>query len=76
LDEKSAHATIGLKDVRTTLGDQGGAVNLKTILSYAAIALVIWVIVEQPGTAAHLFNNITSLLGRVADGVTNFTKSI
>ncbi len=35
--------------------------NLKTILTYAAIAFAIWWVVQQPANAAHLIHNIAGL---------------
>ena len=36
----------------------GGDVNAKTIAGWAAIAFVIWWVIEQPESAAHLVHNI------------------
>ena len=36
--------------------------NLKTILTYAVIAFVIWWVVQQPTNAAHLVHNIGNFL--------------
>jgi hypothetical protein len=52
------------------------AVNLKTILSYAAVAFVIWWVVQQPTAAAHLVHNVGSLLSDAAHGMSNFVASI
>ena len=34
------------------------AVKLKTILTWAAIAFVLWWVIQQPTSAAHLVHNI------------------
>jgi hypothetical protein len=52
------------------------AVNLKTILSYAAVAFVIWWVVQQPTAAAHLVHNVASLLTNGARGLSSFVASI
>jgi hypothetical protein len=52
------------------------AVNLKTILTYAAIAFVIWWVIQQPTSAAHLVHNIGTLLSQAAHGLSNFVASI
>jgi hypothetical protein len=51
-------------------------VNLKQILTYAAIAFVIWWVVQQPTNAAHLVHNIGDLLSSAAHGLSNFVASI
>jgi hypothetical protein len=51
-------------------------VKLKTILTYAAVAFVIWWIIQQPTAAAHLVHNIGSFLTEVATGFSHFVASI
>jgi len=51
-------------------------VNLKTILTYAAIAFVIWWVVQQPTNAAHLIHNIAGFLTSMAKGLSSFVSSI
>jgi hypothetical protein len=51
-------------------------VNLKTILTYAAIAFAIWWVVQQPANAAHLIHNIAGLLTSLAKGLSNFVSSV
>jgi len=51
-------------------------VNLKTILTYAAIAFVIWWVVQQPANAAHLVHDIAGFLTELAKGLSNFVTSI
>jgi hypothetical protein len=51
-------------------------VKLRTILTYAAIAFVIWWVVQQPTSAAHLVHNIGTLLSEAAHGLSNFVASI
>ncbi len=48
----------------------------KTILGYLAIAFVIWWVVQQPTSAAHLVHNIGTLLSDAAHGLSNFVASI
>ena len=48
----------------------------RTILTYAAIAFVIWWVVQQPTSAAHLVHNIGTLLSEAAHGLSNFVASI
>lgn len=50
--------------------------NLKQILTYAAIAFLIWWIVQQPANAAHLIHNIAGLLTNLAKGLSNFVAHI
>jgi hypothetical protein len=51
-------------------------VKLRTILTYAAIAFVIWWVVQQPASAAHLVHNIGSMLSQAAHGLSSFVASI
>ena len=50
--------------------------KLKTILTYAAIAFVIWWVIQQPTSAAHLVHYIGTLLSQAAHGLSNFVASI
>ena len=50
--------------------------KLRTILTYAAIAFVIWWVIQQPTSAAHLVHNIGTLLSQAAHGLSNFVASI
>jgi ABC-type glucose/galactose transport system permease subunit len=51
-------------------------VKLSKILTYAAIAFVIWWVIQQPTSAAHLVHNIGTLLSEAAHGVSNFVANI
>ena len=50
--------------------------KLSKILTYAAIAFVIWWVIQQPASAAHLVHNIGALLSEAAHGLSNFVASI
>ncbi len=50
--------------------------KLKDVLTYAAIAFVIWWVVQQPANAAHLIHNIAGLLTNAAKGLSNFVANI
>lgn len=50
--------------------------NLKTVLGWAALAFVIWWVIEQPAAAAHLAHNIRTFLSNAAKGLANFFASI
>ena len=50
--------------------------KLSRILTYAAIAFVIWWVIQQPTSAAHLVHNIGTLLSTAAHGLSNFVASI
>ena len=52
------------------------AVKLGTILKWAAIAFVLWWVIQQPTSAAHLVHNIGSLLSQAAHGVSSFVANI
>jgi hypothetical protein len=51
-------------------------VNLKQIATYAAIAFVVWWIIQQPTNAAHLVHNIGTFLSTAATGLSHFVSSI
>jgi hypothetical protein len=51
-------------------------VNLKTVLTWAAVAFAIWWVIEDPDSAAHLVHNIGSLLTTAASGISHFIASI
>ena len=50
--------------------------KLSKILTYLAIAFVIWWVIQQPTSAAHLVHNIGTLLSEAAHGLSNFVASI
>ena len=50
--------------------------KLSRILTYLAIAFVIWWVVQEPTNAAHLVHNIGSLLSDAAHGLSSFVASI
>jgi hypothetical protein len=51
-------------------------VNLKTILTYALIAFLIWWVVQQPANAAHLVHDIGDFLTSLARGLSDFVASL
>jgi hypothetical protein len=51
-------------------------VKPKTIITYLIIAFVIWWVIQQPTSAAHLVHNIGTLLSEAAHGLSNFVANI
>jgi hypothetical protein len=51
-------------------------VNLRQIITYAAIAFVVWWVIQEPTNAAHLVHNIGTLLSSAATGLSHFVASI
>jgi hypothetical protein len=51
-------------------------VNIKTIAGYAAIAFVVWWLIKEPTSAAHLVSNIGNFLSSAASGLSKFVTSI
>jgi hypothetical protein len=51
-------------------------VSLKTVLTWAGVAFVLWWIIQQPTAAAHLVHNIGSFLSTSASGLSHFVSSI
>ncbi len=52
------------------------AVKPKQIITYLAIAFVIWWLIQEPTSAGHLVHNVGALLSQAAHGVSNFIASI
>ena len=50
--------------------------KLKTILTYAGVAFLLWWVIQQPTAAAHLVHNIGTLLSTAAHGLSQFVASI
>lgn len=48
----------------------------KQIITYLAIAFVIWWLIQQPASAGHLIHNIGTLLSQAAHGMSTFIASI
>jgi hypothetical protein len=51
-------------------------VNLKTVLTWAGVAFLLWWIIQQPASAAHLVHNIGNLLSTAATGLSHFVAQI
>jgi hypothetical protein len=74
---KSVQASIGSLETRARLGcPVGGDVNIKTIAGWAALAFIVWWVIEQPTSAAHLVHNIGTFLSTAAAGLSHFFTSI
>lgn len=50
--------------------------NVKKLAQYAAIAFVVWWVVQEPTSAAHLVHNIGNFLSTTASGISHFVTSI
>lgn len=50
--------------------------SLKTILGYAVVAFLLWWIIKEPTSAAHLVTNIGDFLSSAASGFSHFVSSI
>jgi hypothetical protein len=57
-------------------GREKGGIRLQTILTYAAVAFVIWWVIQQPSNSAHLVHNVGSLLSAAATRLSRFVSSI
>ena len=49
---------------------------MKTIAGWAAVAFIVWWVIEQPANAAHLVHNIGTFLATAAAGLSHFVASI
>jgi hypothetical protein len=52
------------------------AVKPRQIITYLAIAFVIWWLIQEPASAGHLIHNIGALLSQAAHGMSTFISSI
>lgn len=50
--------------------------SLKTVLTWAAVAFVLWWVIQQPAAAAHLVHNIGAFLTAAAAGLSAFVASM
>ena len=50
--------------------------KLGTILKWAALAFVLWWVIQEPTAAAHLVHNIGSLLSQAAHGLSSCVANI
>ena len=50
--------------------------NLKTVLTWLAIAFVIWWVIQEPTSAAHLVHNIATFLTTAATGLSHFIAGL
>ena len=48
------------------------SVNFRRIVGFLFVALIIWLILTQPTTAANILNNIAAILKTAATNVTSF----
>ncbi len=50
--------------------------KLKSVLTWAGVAFLIWWVIQQPTSAAHLVHNIGNLLSTSANGLSHFVANI
>jgi hypothetical protein len=51
-------------------------VKPRQIITYLAIAFVVWWLIQEPTSAGHLVHNVGALLSQAAHGVSSFISSI
>jgi hypothetical protein len=51
-------------------------VNARTVAGWAAIAFVVWWVIEQPAGAAHLVHNIGTFLSTSADRLSRWMATL
>jgi hypothetical protein len=51
-------------------------VNLKTVIGWVALAFVIWWVIADPASAAHVVHNIGVFLSSAARGLSTFFTSL
>ena len=50
--------------------------NLKTVIGWLALAFVLWWIIVEPASAAHVVHNIGTFLAEAAHGIATFFASL
>lgn len=50
--------------------------TFRQLLGYAAVAFVLWWMIEQPASAAHVVHGMGTFLVKVADGLSQFFTKI
>jgi hypothetical protein len=50
--------------------------NLKTVLTWSAVSFVLWWLINQPSSAAHLIDSIGAVVNGAAHGLSNFVATI
>ncbi|MFY9933851.1 MAG: hypothetical protein WAK82_38180 [Streptosporangiaceae bacterium] len=50
--------------------------NLKSVLGWLAVAFIVWWVIEDPTSAAHLVRNIGNFLATAASGISHFFSDI
>ncbi len=50
--------------------------NLRRIVGFLFLALIVWLILTQPDTAANILKNIAAILETAATNITHFFNSI
>ena len=61
---------------RNSLAPVGGDLNAKSIAGWLALAFVVWWILVEPASAAHVVHNIGAFLSSAAHGISTFVTSI
>jgi hypothetical protein len=51
-------------------------VNVKTIAGWAVLAFVVWWVIQQPGDARHVAENISNAIAAAAGWLSRFVASI
>jgi hypothetical protein len=54
----------------------GGDVNLKTVIGWLVLAFILWWIIAEPASAAHVVHNIGVFLTNAAHGIATFFASL
>jgi hypothetical protein len=52
------------------------SVNLRRIVGFLFLALLVWLVLTQPDTAANILRNIAAILETAATNVTHFFSRV
>lgn len=69
-------AGINIKPLAREDPASRGGVNFKTIAGWSAVAFLIWWVIEDPASAAHLVHNVGSFFSTAANGISDFISTI
>ena len=50
--------------------------NIKTVIGWLVLAFILWWIIAEPASAAHVVHNIGTFLAEAAHGIATFFASL
>jgi len=69
-------ADVKIKSVAQADSAARSGMTLKTTAAWAAVAFIVWFVIEQPDNAGHVAHNIGAFLSAAANGFSHFFASL